>query len=125
LHATVAARGHPTGLDLSGGAAHDRAGADALLPQVAAPSLIADRGDDAEARVLAPLRDAGKGAAIPPKRHRTAQRDDDRHRYGARQPIEHCCGKLKPYRAIATRYDKTKRNFLAAIPLVASAILLN
>jgi hypothetical protein len=58
LHATVAARGHPTGLDLSGGAAHDRAGADALLPQVTVPTLIADRGDDAEDRVLAPLRDA-------------------------------------------------------------------
>jgi hypothetical protein len=28
-------------------------------------------------------------------------------------------------RAIATRYDKTKCNFLAALHLVASAILLN
>ena len=29
------------------------------------------------------------------------------------------------FRAIATRYDKTARNFLAAIHLVASVILLN
>ena len=42
-----------------------------------------------------------------------------------RHLIEHCFGKLKQYRAIATRYDKTKRNFLAAIYLAATAILLN
>ncbi|MDP9373296.1 MAG: IS5/IS1182 family transposase, partial [Chloroflexota bacterium] len=33
--------------------------------------------------------------------------------------------KLKQFRAIATRYDKTKCNFLAAVYLAASAILLN
>ena len=33
--------------------------------------------------------------------------------------------KLKQYRAIATRYDKTKRTFLAATQCVASVILLN
>ena len=33
--------------------------------------------------------------------------------------------KLKQFRAIATRYDKTARNFLAAIHLAATAILLN
>jgi transposase len=33
--------------------------------------------------------------------------------------------KLKQYRAIATRYDKTARNFLAAIHLVAAVIWLN
>jgi len=32
---------------------------------------------------------------------------------------------LKQYRAIATRYDKTRRNFLAAVHLAASVILLN
>jgi len=87
--------------------------------------LIADRGYDAEERVLAPLRDAGKAAVIPPTRHRTAQRDYDRHLYGARHLIEHFFCKLKQYRAIATRYDKTARNFLAAVQLAAAAILLN
>jgi len=33
--------------------------------------------------------------------------------------------KLKQYRAIATRYDKTARNFLAAIHLAAAVICLN
>jgi len=33
--------------------------------------------------------------------------------------------KLKQFRAIATSYDKTKRNFLVGVYLAATAILLN
>ena len=87
--------------------------------------MIADKGDDAEARVLAPLRAAGKDAVIPPKRNRKEQRAYDAELYEARHLIENLFCKLKPFRAIATRYDKTKRNFLAAVYLAASAILLN
>ncbi len=49
----------------------------------------------------------------------------DRDLYAARHPIEHCCCKLKQCRAIATRYDKTRRNFLAGVHLAATVILLN
>ena len=45
--------------------------------------------------------------------------------YGARHLIENFFGKIKQIRAIATRYDKTARNFLAAVQLVASVIWLN
>jgi transposase len=96
-----------------------------LLPEVAAMTVIADKGYDAEARVLAPLREAGKTAVIPPRANRTDQRPYDRDLYQARHLIENFFCKLKQFRAIATRYDKTARNFLAAIHLAASAILLN
>ena len=125
IHATVDALGNPTGFFLTGGQASDLAGADALLPKLAAATLIADRGYDAEARVLAPLREAGKTAVIPPKRNRKIQREYDRDLYGARHLAENFFCKLKQFRAIATRYDKTARNFLAAIQFVASIILLN
>ena len=52
-------------------------------------------------------------------------RDFDREMYKARHLIENFVCKLKQFRAIATRYDKTARNFLGAIHLVASVILLN
>ncbi len=125
IHATVDALGNPTGFHLTGGQASDLAGADALLDGIAAPTVIADKGYDAEARVLAPLRDAGKAAVIPPKRNRKEQRAYDRELYQARHLIENFFCKLKQYRAIATRYDKTKRNFLAAVHLVAVVILRN
>ncbi len=125
IHATVDALGNPTGFFLTGGQASDLAGADVLLPKLAAATLIADRGYDADARVLTPLHAAGKAAVIPPKRNRKDQREYDRDLYGARHLIENFFCKLKQFRAIATRYDKTARNFLAAIQFVASIILLN
>src|SRR5260370_502011 len=51
--------------------------------------------------------------------------DFDRDAYKARHFIENFFCKLKQYRAIATRYDKTARNFLAAIHLAAAIIWLN
>jgi transposase len=38
--------------------------------------------------------------------------------------IENFFAKLKQFRTIATRYDKTARNFLAAIHLAATSIWL-
>jgi transposase len=62
---------------------------------------------------------------IPPKSNRKVQRDFDKDAYKARHLIENFFWKLKQYRAIATRYDKTARNFLAAIHLAAAIIWLN
>ena len=61
----------------------------------------------------------------PPKSNRKTPRQFDKEIYKARHLIENFICKLKEFRAIATRYDKTARNFLAAIHLVASVILLN
>jgi transposase len=62
---------------------------------------------------------------IPPKGNRVVARGYDKALYKARHLIENFFCKLKQFRAIATRYDKTARNFLAAIYLAASAIWLN
>jgi len=110
---------------LSAGQASELDGADVLLPLVTAPTLIADKGYDADARVLVPLHAAGKMAVIPPRRNRIVQRAYDQDLYQERHLIENFFCKLKQFRAIATRYDKTKRNFLAAMYLAASTILLN
>lgn len=45
--------------------------------------------------------------------------------YKARHLIENFFAKLKQFRAIATRYDKTARNFLAAVFLVGAYVWLN
>jgi len=124
-HAAVAARGNPVACHLTGGQASALAGADAPPPGIAAPTPIADRGYDAEARVLAPLRDAGKTARIPPRRNRKDQRGYDRALYAARHLIEHFFCKRKQFRASATRCDKTKRNFRANVHLAATVIILN
>ncbi len=89
------------------------------------PFLIAEKAYDADGRVLAPLAAAGKTVVIPSKANRCQPREFDRDTYQARHLIENFFAKLKQFRAIATRYDKTARNFLAAIHLAAAVIWLN
>src|SRR4051812_38888452 len=145
IHTTVDALGNPTGFHLTPGQAHDLEGADALLPEVTADVLIADKAFDADERVIEPLQKAGKTAVIPSRSNRKIprrQRPDkprltpkrttrktprryDKELYKARHLVENFFCKLKQYRALATRYDKTDRNFLAAINLVAAIIWLN
>jgi transposase len=121
----VDALGNPLAFLLTGGQAHDLEGADALLPQMKADTMLADKAFDADERVIAPLVAAGKIPVIPPKNNRKTPRDFDKEMYKERHLIENFVCKLKQFRAIATRYDKTARNFLAGIHLVASVILLN
>ena len=125
IHALVDALGNPLRFLLTPGQAPDLAAADALLPQMTANLLIADRAFDADRRVLDRLAAAGKSAVIPPRPNRVTPREFDRELYKERHLIENFFCKLKQFRAIATRYDKTARNFLAAIRLAAATIWLN
>jgi IS5 family transposase len=70
----VDALGNPVGFHLTGGQAHDLVGADALLPELEAETLIADKAFDADERVLEPLAEAGKTAVIPPRKTRKTPR---------------------------------------------------
>jgi len=125
IHATVDALGNPTGFLLTPGQACDLERADALLPTLEAPIVIADKGYDADQRVLQALAQAGKTAVIPPKANRTNQREYDKDLYQACHLIENFFCQLKQFRALATRYDKTARNFLAAVYLAAATVWLN
>ena len=69
--------------------------------------------------MIEPLGAAGKTAVIPPKRNRKNPKPYDKALYEARHLIENFFCWIKQFRAIATRYDKTARNFLAAFQMVA------
>lgn len=125
IHALADALGNPVGFHLTGGEAHDLEGADHLLPGMAADTLIGDKAFDADERVREPLAAAGKTAVIPPRANRKEAPVFDRDLYKERHLIENFFARLKQFRAIATRYDKTARNFLAAIQLAATIIWLN
>ena len=60
INATVDALGNPIGFALTPGQACDLDGADILLPQIEADIVIADKGFDADERVIDPLEKAGK-----------------------------------------------------------------
>ncbi len=125
IHTLVDALGNPIGFFLTPGQAHDLQGADALLPDMKADTLLADKAFDADQRVIEPLLAAGKTPVIPSKTNRKNPRPYDKDMYKARHLIENFYCWLKQFRAIATRYDKTARNFLAAIHLAAAIAWLN
>jgi transposase len=71
------------------------------------------------------LADAGISTVIPSQRSRAHQRCYDLHLYKARHLIENFFARLKQYRCIATRYDKTAAAFLGAVHLAAAVVWLN
>ena len=77
--------------------------------------LIADRGYDARA-IINLVASRGGRAHIPTCRDRKIQRSVDHAIYRQRNLIERFFNKLKHFRRVATRYDKTARNFLARRP---------
>lgn len=104
-------------LELSAGQVSDYQGARTLidrLPQ--APTLLADRGYDADWFREA-LINKGIVPCIPSKKNRKVQHEYDRDLYKKRHKIENSFAKLKDWRRIATRYDRCAHIFKAAITI--------
>jgi transposase len=116
--------GNPFELILAAGQDHDLTCADSLLENADPGALIGDKAFDADP-LLITLKRRGITAVIPPKANRKVKRDCDYALYRERNLIERFFNKIKHFRAIATRYDKLARNFLAAVQLVSAIILLN
>jgi transposase len=105
------------------GQASDMSQAKALIAESPVEVVIADKGYDSKA-VVAAIEAKGAEAVIPSLKNRAEQRDYDRDRYKDRNLAERFWFKAKQYRRVATRYEKTARNFLAFIHVAAIMILL-
>jgi len=110
-------------LILTPGQASDMSRAKALIEESPVEVVIADKGYDSKAVVKA-IEAKGAQAVIPSLKNRAEQRDYDRDRYKDRNLAERFWFKAKQDRRVATRYDKTARNFLAFIHVAAIMILL-
>jgi transposase len=110
-------------LILTPGQASDMSQAKALIAESPVEVVIADKGYDSKA-VVAAIEAKGAEAVIPSLKNRAEQRDYDRDRYKDRNLAERFWFKAKQYRRVATRYEKTARNFLAFIHVAAIMILL-
>ena len=124
IHVLVDALGNPADVMLTPGQAHDLACAEPLLEEADPEALIGDKAYDADA-LIDTLNRRQITPVIPPKANRKTPRDCDFALYRERNLVERFFNKLKHFRAIATRYDKLARNFLAGIQLVSAIILLN
>jgi transposase len=86
-------------------------------------AVIADKAYDSNAVVDAARRQ-GAEAVIPSKKNRKVPREYDKHLYKERKKVEWFINLLKQYRRVATRYEKTGRNFLGFVHLASIMILL-
>jgi transposase len=111
-------------ISLTPGQASDLGQAETLLDEVDPQAFLADKAYDANALIDA-LEERRITPVIPSKANRLAPRPTDFALYRERNLIERFFNKLKHFRAIATRYDKLARNFLAGIHLACAIILLN
>ena len=102
---------------LTAGQVHHIHGGRGLLATVPPmPKLIADKACDAN-NLRDFLKDQGTEPVISPNQRRLVRPTFDRVAYRARNLIERAFCRLKVWRAIATRDDKTARNLLAGICL--------
>ena len=115
----VDALGNPLALSLTGGQVHDITQAQALLALVEPEALLGDKGYDAD-HFVDSLTARAIGVVIPPKSNRKIKRDCDFALYRERNLVERFFCIIKHFRAIATRYEKTARNFLAGLHLVCA-----
>lgn len=141
-HVAVDGAGRPLAVRLTGGQAGDNPQLIPLLDQIAVPTagrprkrpaaLLADKAYSHPSTRDA-LRERGIPTVIPQRRDQIAARhkrgsaggrppDFDAEMYKRRNVVERSFNRLKQWRGIATRYDKTARNYRGGI-LLASIIL--
>ena len=76
--------------------------------------MIGDKGYDSDEFVRA-IETAGATAVIPPRENRIEQREYDKDLYKDRNLVERFWSRMKQFRRVATRYEKTASNFLGFV----------
>lgn len=117
------ALGLPIRFLLSGGEVHDSKMAQSLIDGLAAEHLLADKGYDSR-QLVAAAEAAGMTVLIPSRKNSLAPRSGDAVIDRERNQVERLFNRLKNCRRVATRYEKTARNFLAMLQLAGTMLWL-
>ena len=122
IHIAVDALGNPLRLLLTAGQVHDCTQAEALVEGIAAEHVLADKAYDTDKfrAFLAFL----ATAVIPSKANRVQPIAYDKHIYRERHLVECFISKIKHFRRVATRYDKTAVSYMGFVAIAASVVLL-
>jgi transposase len=115
--------GCPVRFVLTAGQRGDCPQAQALIEGLPAQVVMADTAYDAD-RLRQAIANKGAVAVIPNNPSRAKKYPIDKHLYAQRHLIECCFSKLKQFRRVATRFEKTARNYLAVITLAAIVLWL-
>ena len=95
-----------------------------MIRDVSFGARLADKAFDAN-WLLDELDARGATAMIPPKTNRKHQRDYDADAYKWRHLVENYFAKIKAFRGMATRYDKTDCSYTASdLPPGSSLVVM-
>jgi transposase len=117
------ALGNPVRFSLSGGQVSDGKAMLPLISGLRAGAVLADAAYD-WAEIRRGVGAAGAVAVIKPSAARSSKPPFDRDLYRERNQVERLIGRLKRYRRIGTRYEQTRRNYLAMVHAVSTLMLL-
>ena len=123
VHIAVDGLGNPLRFILTGGQVGDVTQAEKLIANLAGKYLLADAAYDADhfrARIAA----AERAAVIPSNPSRAQAIPYDAELYKERHLVECFINKIKHFRRIATRYEKTSTAYMAMLCLVPAVIWL-
>ena len=123
IHVACDSQGKPVEVLLGPGQEGDLKRAEELVGERTPNTVIADKAYDSN-KFVGFLEEREVEVVIPPLRCRTAQRAYSQEKYKTRNLIERFFNRLKHYRRVATRYEKTARNFLAFTHLAATLVTL-
>ena len=115
--------GCPVRFTLTAGQKGDAPEALALIEGLAAEVLMADTAYDSD-KIRQAAADKGAVAVIPNNPSRALKHPLDEHLYAQRHLVECCFSRLKQFRRVATRFEKTARNYLAVVTLAAIVLWL-
>jgi transposase len=121
IHAAVTGNAQPLRFRLSGGEAHDMTEANTLLTDLSPEYVIADKGYDSD-DLRNQIRRQGAKPVIP-SRKGTRRRRYDKERYKHRNVVERFFNRVKHFRRVATRYEKTAINYLGFLCFASLATL--
>ncbi|WP_265016528.1 MULTISPECIES: IS5 family transposase [unclassified Wolbachia] len=123
IHALVDALGNLLKFTLTPGQRNEITQAPVLTENIYNSTVVADKGYDSNAFVTS-LESKGCIVVIPPRRNRKVQRYYDEHIYKERHLIECFFGKIKNFRRIFSRFDKTAEVFMGFLNLVGALVWL-
>jgi len=123
IHLAVRGLGCPVRFHLTAGQRGDAPEAAALIEGLPASVVMADTAYDAD-RLREIIAAKGALAVIPSNPSRARKHPLDKQLYAQRHLIECCFSRLKQFRRVATRFEKTARNYLAIVTLAATMLWL-
>lgn len=123
IHAATDALGNPLKFIVTAGQKNDITQADILIEGIGNAYVIADKGyDSTELRLK--IIEQNCIAVIPSRVNRKEKYEYDKHLYQERHTIECLFSKLKYFRRICSRFDKSLRNFSAFLSFAGALIWL-